>query len=189
LIFERLFNDTRSDAYFDLYFNTLIKLKRYEDADKIIKKLSRQNSQNLHYILAAARLLQEKGQTDAANKKYLEAINNVPADEFKIREMANMFYSFQAFDLAIATFMQGRKILKDEKAFTYELLSIYRFKKDKNRLVEEYLNALSGMPDLLPQAENVLSNVFEDKSDYQNLQAALLKKIQKEPKQKFTQSC
>jgi hypothetical protein len=65
--------------------------------------------------------------------------------------------------------------------FTYELLSIYRFKKDKVNLIQEYINALPGTPQLLLQAQNVLGSVFEDNRDYQMLQTALLKKIQKDP--------
>lgn len=181
VLLEKLFNSTKSDAYFELYFNTLLKLKKFDDAEKMVKKQVRQNPKNLQYGIALARIYQDKGQTEAANKLYLQVINNLPADEFKIREIANHFYGFQAYDLAISAFLQGRKILNDNKPFTYELLSIYRYKKDKNMLVQEYINALPQMPQLLPQAESVLSTIFEDNADYQILQAALLKKIQKEP--------
>lgn len=181
ILLEKLFNTTKNDTYFDLYYTSLIKLKKLEEAEKIAKKLIKQNPKNLHYTMALARVYQEKGQLDAANKAYMETLNNLPADEFKIRELANIFYSFQAYDLAISTFLQGRKVLNNEKVFTYELLSIYRYKKDKNMLVQEYINALPQMPELLPQAESVLSSILEDNADYLILQAALLKKIQKEP--------
>jgi Uncharacterized protein conserved in bacteria len=181
VLLEKLFNATKNDTYFDLWYTSLIKLKKLDEAEKIAKKLIKQNPKNLHYTMALARVYQEKGQIDAANKAYSETLNNLPADEFKIREVANIFYSFQAYDLAISTFLQGRKMLNNEKIFTYELLSIYRFKKDKNMLVQEYINALAQMPELLPQAESVLSSIFEDNADYLILQAALLKKIQKEP--------
>jgi tetratricopeptide (TPR) repeat protein len=181
VLLEKLFNNTRSDAYFDLYFNSLLKLKRFDDAEKAVKKLIKQNPKNLQYGIALARIYQDKGQTEAANKLYMQVISNLPANELKIRETANYFYSFQAYDLAISAFLQGRKILNDEQPFTYELLSIYRYKKDKNMLVQEYLNALPQMPQLLPQAESVLATTFEDNSDYLILQTALLKKIQKEP--------
>lgn len=181
VLLEKLFNSTKNDTYFDLWYTSLIKLKKLEEAEKIAKKLIKQNPKNLHYTMGLARVYQEKGQIDAANKAYSETLNNLPADEFKIREVANIFYGFQSYDLAISTFLQGRKILNNEKIFTYELLSIYRFKKDKNMLVQEYINALAQMPELLPQAESVLSSILEDNADYLILQAALLKKIQKEP--------
>jgi len=71
--------------------------------------------------------------------------------------------------------------MNNDKAFAFELLNIYRFKKDKPMLMQEYLDILPSTPQLLPQAEAVLSMLFEDKSDYQNFQAGILKKIQKEP--------
>ena len=181
VLLEKLFNKTKSDAHFDLYFNTLLKLKRFDEAEKLLKKFKKQDGKNLEYGISLARLYQDKGQTEAANKQYMQVINNLPSDEFKIREIANIFYNIQAYDLAISTFLQGRKLLNDTKPFTYELLSIYRYKKDKNMLVQEYLNALPEIPQLLPQAESVLATIFEDNSDYQMLQSALLKKIQKEP--------
>lgn len=181
ILLEKLFNKTKNDTYFELYFNSLLKLKKFDDAEKLVKKLIKQQPKNLEYSIALARIYQDKGQAEAAGKLYLQVIGNLPPDEIKIREIANYFYSFQAYDLAISAFLQGRKILNDNRPFTYELLSIYRYKKDKNMLVQEYLSALPEMPQLLPQAESVLSTIFEDKSDYLLLQSALLKKIQKEP--------
>jgi outer membrane protein assembly factor BamD (BamD/ComL family) len=181
VLLEKLFNKTKSDAHFELFFNTLLKLKRFDEAEKLLKKIKKQDGKNPEYGILLARIYQDKGQAEAANKQYMQVINNLPADEFKIREIANIFYNIQAYDLAISTFLQGRKLLNDTKPFTYELLSIYRYKKDKNMLVQEYLNALPGIPQLLPQAESVLATIFEDNTDYQMLQSALLKKIQKEP--------
>ncbi len=180
-IFSRLFSNTKNDTYFDFWYNSLIRLKRLDEAEKITTKLARQNPKNFHYSLALGRLYQEKGQAEQATRQFLSTINELPAEEFKIRELANLFYGFQAYDLAITTFLQGRKLLKDEKRFTYELLSIYRFKKDKQMLIQEYITALGSEPELLLQAETVLASVFEDNADYQLLQGALLKKIQKEP--------
>jgi len=180
-LFGKLFDKSKNDTYFDFYSNSLVKLKKFDEGENLVKKLIRQNPKNFHYTMALARIYQEKGQAEAANKMYMTTIASVPPDEFKIRELANLFYGIQAYDLAVTTFLQGRKIMNNEQLFTYELITVYRLKKDKNMLVQEYLNALPAMPDLLPQAENVLSTVFEDNADYQILQTALLKKIQKDP--------
>ena len=181
VLLEKLFTRTKSDSYFDMYLNSLLKIKKFEEAEKLVKRLVKENPRNISYTIGMARVYQEKGQPDAAAKKYAEILSNLPADEFAIRDIANRFYSFQAYDLAISTFIEGRKVLKNEQLFTYEMLSIYRYKKDKNMLVQEYVSALRYTPDLLLQAQSVLATVFEEKSDYLLLQTALLKKIQKEP--------
>ena len=181
VLFEKLYNRNNNENYFELYFSSLLKIKKLEEAEKLVKKALKQNPKNIGYSIAMGRLLQEKGQNQEANKQYMEALSNLPADESKIREIATQFYNFQAYDLAITAFLQGRKLLKSNKPFTFELLSIYRYKKDKQMLIQEYLDALPEMPQLLPQAESVFSTIFEENSDYQLLQSALLKKIQKEP--------
>ncbi|MFD0939868.1 tetratricopeptide repeat protein [Pedobacter boryungensis] len=181
VLLEKLFNATKNDSYFELYFTSLIKIKKYNEAENLLKKLIKQNPTKTQYAIALGRVYQENGRIAEANKSFLDAINNTPKDEYKFRELANSFYRFEAYDMAILALLQGRKSFGDQQLFVYDLLSIYRFKKDKKMLIEEYLNALPSNPQLLSQAENVLSSVFEDNIDYQLLQTALLKKIQKDP--------
>lgn len=180
-LLEKLFNKTKNDTYFDLYFNSLLKIKKYNEAEVLVKKLAKQFPQKPSYQIALGRVYQENGQTEQANKVYMAAIQNLPKNEFQVRELANIFYRYEAYDMAINTFLQGRKILENEQLFGFELLNIYRFKKDKYALINEYLNLLPANPQLMPQAQSVLSNVFDSNSDYQLLQTALFKKIQKDP--------
>jgi len=181
VLLEKLFKKNASDHFMELYFNTLLKLKKYEDAEKALKKLIRENPQNLKYPIELGRIYQARGQMEEAKKLFIQTIYKLPADEMQIREFANYFYRIEAYDLAIETFVHGRSLLKNEQLFNFDLLSLYRFKKDKSRLMEEYLNSLGAMPQLLMQAQNMLSNVFESDADYLTLQSLLLKKIQKEP--------
>lgn len=181
VLLEKLFNKTKNDAYFDLYFTSLIKIKKYNEAESILKKLIKQYPQKQNYSIALGRVLQENGRAAEADKIFQEAINSTPKDENRFRDLANSFYRIEAYDKAILVFLQARKVFDDDKMFVYELLGIYRFKKDKQALIQEYINALANEPMLLPQAQNILASVFEDKNDYQLLQSALLKKLQKTP--------
>ncbi|PWS27197.1 hypothetical protein DHW03_14475 [Pedobacter yonginense] len=181
ILLEKLLSNPANEGYFDLYFNTLLKLKKYDVAEKMVKKQMRQAPQSEVYPIALGKLYQEKGDIQNANKIFNEVIAKLPKDEFKIRMLANGFYRFENYDLAVQTFKQGRKLLNNEQLFAFELLNIYRFKKDKPMLMQEYLDVLDSMPQMLPQAEAVLSNIFEDKTDYQTFQAGILKKMQKQP--------
>ncbi|MDY0903687.1 tetratricopeptide repeat protein [Pedobacter sp. CFBP9032] len=181
VLFEKILLNPSNQGYFDVYFNTLIKLNRYDAAEKLVKKFVKQNPGNDAYPIALGKLYQEKGDVGAANKIFNEIIAKLPKEEFKIRNLANNFYRFENYDLAVQTFKQGRKLLGDDKLFAPELLNIYRFKKDKPMLMQEYLDILASIPQLLPQAESTLSMIFEDKNDYQVFQTAILRKIQKEP--------
>jgi predicted Zn-dependent protease len=181
VLLEKLYAIPNNEAYFDIYFNTLVKLKRYDVAEKVVKREIKKNPQGDVYPIALGKLYQEKGDVQAANKIFTDVINKLPKDEFKIRNLANSFYRFENYEFAVQTFKQGRKLLGNDQLFVFELLNIYRFKKDKPMLMQEYLDAMGTMPQLLPQAEAVLASIFEDKNDYQTFQAAILRKIQKEP--------
>lgn len=181
VLLEKMFAGANNEGYFDIYFNSLLKLKRYDVAEKTVKKLMRQHPENDAYPIALGKLYQEKGDVQNGNKIFSDIINKLPKDEFKIRNLANNFYRFENYDFAVQTFKQGRKILGNDELFTYELLNIYRFKKDKPMLMQEYLDALATIPQLLPQAQAVLPMIFDDKADYQTFQVGILKKIQKDP--------
>lgn len=181
VLLEKLYSSPNNEVYFDIYFNTLLKLKRYDVAEKTVKKEIKKDPKSDVYPIALGKLYQEKGDVQAANKIFNEVISKLPKEEFRIRNLANNFYRFENYDYAVQTFKQGRKLFGDDQMFVFELLNIYRFKKDKTMLMQEYLDALATMPQLLPQAETVLASIFEDKNDYQTFQAAILKKVQKAP--------
>ena len=181
VVMEKLYSKTRNEAYFDLYFNALLKSRRFDEAEKVTSKLVRQQPDDLRYLAALGKTKKEKGEQENARKTFSQLVNLLPEEESKVREIANYLYQMGEYDTALDVFTQGRKIFKNEQMFTFELLSLYRYKKDKNMLIEEYLNALSTMPQMLQQAETVFSSIFEGNSDYLMLQNALFKKIQKEP--------
>lgn len=181
LLLGKLFEKNSSDNYFDLYLNTLLKTKKYPEAEKLAKRMIKLQPDHLGYQISLGKVYQESGQQDKALKTFAEVISLLPKEENKIRFYVSYFYRFQAYDLAISAFLQGRKILSNEQLFAPELLNLYRFKKDKDGLVNEYINALSVSPAMLPQAEADLASVFDGNSDYLILQTILLKKLQKEP--------
>ncbi|WP_256002050.1 tetratricopeptide repeat protein [Pedobacter deserti] len=180
-LFEQAFARSGNDQIYDFYVNALFKLKRLEEVERLTKKLLKQDAKNPHYRIALGRLQLEKGWAEAANRTFASVINDLPANELRIRELSNIFNSFQAYDQSVSTLLQGRKILNNPMAFHYELVSVYRFRKDKYMLIGEYLNVLEEEPELLPQAESVLSTVLSERSDFLTLQSALLKKLQKKP--------
>lgn len=180
-LLEKLFSKTKNEAYFNLYFNALLKSKQYEEAEKVTKKLIRQYPGVLRYEIALARTYKEQGLQENSAKAFDHILEILPKEESAVRELANELYQMQEYDIAVRVFLQGRKIMGNDQLFTFELISLYRYRRDKNMLVQEFINALSTMPQMLIQAETVLSSVFDGNADYQVLQSALFKKIQKDP--------
>lgn len=181
VILKKIVEKTKDYTWFNFYFNALLKDKQYEEAELVTKKVIRQNPGSLQYQILLAKLYKEKGEQERAAKIFEQVINSIPKDEFMIRDLANDLYQMAEYDLAIQVFVQGRKIMDNEQLFIFDLINLYRYKRDKNKLITEFLNALPAIPQMLQQAETTFSSVFENNSDYLTLQNALFKKIQKAP--------
>ncbi|MGF1925939.1 MAG: CDC27 family protein, partial [Bacteroidia bacterium] len=52
VLLEKLFNQTRDDNYFELYFSSLIKIKKYADAENMLKKIIKQFPLKTQYPIA-----------------------------------------------------------------------------------------------------------------------------------------
>ncbi|WP_411275584.1 tetratricopeptide repeat protein [Daejeonella sp.] len=180
VIYEKLFNRTKNVSYYDPLFTCLLKTKRYDEAEDLAKKLLKANPGNYTYAVDVGRIYQEKGEQEKATEWFNKLIRELPANEFAIKDLAITFYRAEGYDFSIKALLNGRKLVNDESAFSYDLLSLYRFRKDKPNLIQEYLIILNTNPEILPQAQNVLAAILEDKADYDLLKIALLRRLQKD---------
>ncbi len=178
-IYTQLYHSKNgSTIYYTSYLNTLLKLKQYDEAEKVINKSIRENS---NFKIDLGKLYLEKGDVAAANKIFDGIIQNMPNDQTQISEIATSFYSSDNYDYAIKAFLNGRKLLKNDDAFVYELINLYRFKRIKDGLTFELLKIIDSRPEFLQMAKTSILRTFENDADYEYLKSQLLKKIQKDP--------
>ncbi|WP_291400201.1 tetratricopeptide repeat protein [Daejeonella sp.] len=180
-IFEKLFNRTKDLNYYDPYFNSLLKTKQFNAAEKLAKSLLKDNPNNYTFSVDIGRIYLEKSEQEKASEWFNSLIQSMPSNEFAIKDLAITFYRADAYDYSIKALVAGRKLINQKDAFTYDLLSLYRFKKDKPMLIQEYINLLNTSPEALPQAQRALGSTFENKEDYELLKSAILRFLQKEP--------
>jgi tetratricopeptide (TPR) repeat protein len=181
-IYQKLFKQS-NETYYSYYVSTLLKLKNFDEAESIMKKLIRKHPEVSDYQIMLGTVYTQQGNQDKADAVYNTVLKNLPADQMAIANLASSFYQTNNIDYSIKVFLQGRKILHTDDAFTYELINLYRLKRDKAALTEEYLNFLPANPTFVNQAESTLATLFEGEADYNTLKAALLRRIQKDPQQ------
>lgn len=181
-LYDKLYKQD-NEAYFPFYLSTLLDLKKFEVAESAAKKMMKLFPTNAKYVIALGSVYAKKGETEKANALYDELIRNLPNDQITIANIASQFYQGNNVDYAIKAFVTGRKKLNKDEAFTNELITLYRYKRDKTNLTEEVLNLLALNEGYINQAEYTLSVVYEGPEDYDMLRMALLKRIQKYPQQ------
>ena len=179
-IYQKLYKQD-NENYYSYYIKCLLSLKKFSDAESISEKMIRKYPGNTEYVITLGTIYTQNGNTDKANQLYDDLIKNLQADQSIFTSVASEFYQNSNIDYAIKTLQQGRKTLHDDNLFSFELLTLYRYKGDKISLSEEYLNFLPSNPAYLAQAENILSGIFEGEADYDMFKTAVLKKVQKNP--------
>jgi tetratricopeptide (TPR) repeat protein len=180
-LYQKLYKED-NDTYYADYFNTLLAFKKFDDAIGITKRMIRKNPADRQFVIMLGTAYTQQGNIEKANELYDGLITNLPPDQNDISLLASQFYRNANIDYAIKIFKEGRKLLRNDQLFTYELINLYRYKRDKAEIVDEYLNFLPSNPSFITQAENTISSLFEG-ADYDILRVALLKRIQKEPQQ------
>lgn len=181
-IYQKLYKQD-NEGYYQQYLNALLAAKRFDDAEAITKKLVKKHPGANEYVIALGSIYTQQGEAGKAENIYADLIKNLPADQNEIAGIAAQFYQNANVDYAIRIFQQGRKLLKNDALFSFELINLYRYKRDKLNLTEEYLNFLPANPSFVSQAENVMATVYEGSADYDMLRTALLRRIQKDPQQ------
>lgn len=180
-LYEKLIAKSRNSIFYDPYFTSLLKSRNYSEAEAVARKYQKTNPDNFTYAVDIGRVLQERGEAEKASAWFDDLIRKMPANEFAIKDLAITFYRAEAYEHSVKAYVGGRKLLNDPNAFVYDLVSIYRFRKNKPMLMQEYLQLLDVNPGALTQAQNVLANILDEKADYEMLKSALLKKLQKDP--------
>jgi predicted Zn-dependent protease len=95
-----------------------------------------------------------------------------------------MFITYQEYSMAEATYLKGRKLVKNNYTFHLELANLYQIQKLFDKMIDEYFALLKENPSMIQTVQNRLQqSVYnsEDKSLIQLLQQKLIAQIQNEP--------
>lgn len=183
-IYQKLYKQN-NDTYYEGYLNSLLKLKKFADAESISKKMVKKYPTQYQYNISLAKVYRESGHKDKVDAVYNDLLKGLTDNYNSIVSMATLFYQSQNADMAIKVFLQGRKLLKNDQVFALELISMYRSTMNKAGLITEYLNFLPKNPDYLNQAENTLGMVLKEEADFDLLKSELIKHIQQNPQEEI----
>ena len=189
VLFEKLYDTKPSIYYFNYLVNSYIEGKNFSDAEKFIKKLSRQDKSNVKLKVDLGYVYKKENEIEKANKEFEEAIKNVENDRSQLTNLANAFLNRNEQDFAIKTYIKGKNNMKPSYSFGMELGRIYERQLKYDLMVNEYLDLLEfDANNYLPAVQNILQNsLSKDPEGKKNsaLKSELLRRIQLNPGQTF----
>lgn len=172
-------NNYDTFLYYNDYYNCLLKIKNYKEAQKLVIKTIKLYPKQILYSIDLGYILELKAETEKANKIYEKALANLPPNESLAFEVATRFYNRQNYNYTLKTYLQARKALKNSILFGVEIVNILKLTGNKIALVSEILNLITNNPDYLEFAKNIFSQTLETPTDFKSLKTDLLKAIQK----------
>ena len=181
-LYLALAEENYNTFYFDRYVSSLMSLRRYDEAERCSKSSSSARTpEELTLYVTYGQLLEQRGDTDGAEKQYREAIKELRADRFQITQLANAFVQLTKYDQAIAVYERGSKLIKDEKSFAFNLGDLYRRKGATAAMITSYLDALEEDPDRVRNVQTYFQR-FLDADGLLEAQKQLYARIQEDRK-------
>jgi tetratricopeptide (TPR) repeat protein len=184
-LYEQLYTSTKSEGYFNIYFDCLLGIPDYEKAEKAIKKGLRGNSADSFWYLQWGFLKKAQGQIAESAKMYEKAISTLSENPTEYPNLANQFINRREYEYAEKVYIKARAS-QNPAIYNYELARIYYYMRNYDKMLNEYLEWMKQKESNLEIVKSNLQSVLSMDNDGEiskQLKTYILKRIQQEPAQ------
>ena len=172
-LFKQLYDSKPSNHYYSYYFNSLIAIKKYKQADKLVKQQKKNNSSNYRYIIDEAYVADLSGNKKKANKILNKIINNLPRERNQIIQITSSLQSKGYTDLAVKVFQKATQMQGSDYSYNFEIANAYLYSGDYNKMFDSYIKQLEEHPDDIQRIKSKLQYVM--RIDVNNNLSGMLK--------------
>ncbi len=151
-----------------------------QEAEVLLKKEISKKPKDPILPLYLGKLQHRRGETKQAEKNFRNTIELLPPDVIIIQKAANAFLDLPDYDLAIAVYEKGQKLMKGQFAFTYNLADLYRRKGEVETMLKYYVDGLEDGSINILSLQNVLVAYLEPVK-FQDLQSLLYERLESKP--------
>lgn len=184
-MFEKVYNANPNSYIYYYYYQTLLQLGNFKEAEKVVKKQQKRSPNTQRYKIDLGFIYESAGEQDKADVVYNNAIKELPAQENTVRELYNAFIAKKQYSYAITAIERGRKLLNNNQLFVTEMTNIYIQTNRSDMVVQEALNLVSdGGQGRIPEVQRIIQNLLssdEDKQKFTTVQSVLQRSTQENP--------
>lgn len=183
-LFEQLYEKKPSLYYYQFLVFSLIEIKDYGRAERVIKKCQKAEPDAARYTVDLGYVSFRSGSPEKAKKLYEEALKKLGPNQQQVFDLANAFITRSENEYAIRTYLKGRQLLNNSYPFGFELANVYERMGDFKNAMEEYLNMLDFNKSYLNTVQDRIQMTLSfDVNNEKNeiLRKILLSRAQKDP--------
>ena len=164
-LYEKLYDKSPTQRYYTYYYFCLIQLREYQKANKLVKKQIRKYPQIIKYHVDLGYVYIQAGEAVRAEKEFEEALKKLTPNIARIKDLANAFYARGQIDYATETYNKGRKLVKNEYGFHFEMANLYKLSGNYTAMIDEYLAELMENPESIQSVQNRLQVAVNNDSE------------------------
>lgn len=182
VLFEKLEKNIKNiPLIHQKYFQLMLMTGRFDQAEKYINKAIKRYPSNLNYQIDKGLIYVQQNNEAKTKKYFVNIIDQISDDPFKVRIAAQHFARNQQLDYALQSYQQSRKKSNDPLAYSIQMASIYRLLNKKKEMVDEYLNYANQNPKNIRSIKNILQNVLREEEDLELFESMMYEKVQRSP--------
>ncbi len=159
-LYGELYNKEKRYSYYTYYFNSLIYLKKYKEAEKLSKKQIRISSQNVRYSIDLAYVYSLEGLNKKSNRIINKLVDNLPNNRNLIINTANILLSKGFSDAALRVYEKARKNSLGNYRYNMEIATAYRYTGNYGKMFDALIAQLDENPNDLKRVENNIQNLL-----------------------------
>ncbi|MDF7812413.1 tetratricopeptide repeat protein [Hymenobacter sp. YC55] len=179
-LYSKLPSDAQTSvAILPDYLASLQGLKRYKDAEKLVKRAIRQHPEEGGYGVSLGALYAASGDQGAATKQYEKVVSQLTSAQ--VLPVAAEFSRRNLPDWSEKTYLRGRELAKNDLEFSTQLVQLYTQSGNTEKLMAETLRLVQDDEQQLPFVRNMLQNSLQNEKDFDALERQLLTNVQKYP--------
>lgn len=189
ILYEKLLDKDGANVYKN-YLQTLIELKKYPEAEELIKKQLKSQKQNLNLYIDLGNLYAKQENEEKAKEQYDKVIKNLN-EQSQFLGIANGFKNANQLEYAVKTYEKARELQKTSNLYAYDMAIIYQKMGNTPKMIASFLDHIATIGannnpsyNNLQMAQNALQQYIssENQSDVADeLQKQLYARTQKEP--------
>lgn len=182
-VLHSLYQDAPFDktVYSD-YLNALIQTKGFDQADSVVRYMMQIRRGDPSMFIDLGRVATAAGHKRKARKFYEEAIQDLPPDEFQIKDLANAFSDAGLTDYAIRVYLKAREMNHNPYLFATELALLYNQEGDYQGAIQATLDNAMAQVDIMNDVKSALLQVIsKEKNGLKEIQKSLNSRLKQDP--------
>ncbi|MDX9943045.1 MAG: tetratricopeptide repeat protein [Bacteroidales bacterium] len=183
-LYEGLMEEDPDPVAYTNYLESLFYLEDYRKAERLVRRRMREQPDAVGFEVDLGWVFDRAGNARRMQRQFDDVMNGMQADPRRVVAQAEAFESRGYPDLAIETYLRGRRLLGKNVPLHLQLAALYGRKGKLEDMMNEYIDYVEAVPSATEQVRGILQDAITDDPDFSRneaLRQVLLSRTQQNP--------